>query len=199
MKTLKSQFAKLVKSVLTEFSNLKGSKFVGIKEYYSSTSGEIANHVVIANFSYKKAVKKDLKALQTITDEQKQAIAKKGFSIEMIEQAIEKMKTSFINNLNPETQSNQSKAQQDAYLNITNGIKLHIETGKLFMYALTVPESKQIIQEGEHKKVNSRPLTLCQNEIKKVLNFSTAKFRQFSISPDQLTGVNISGEKFVLR
>ncbi len=200
MKTLKTKFAVLVNQIVALFSNLNGSKFVGIKAYRSSTSGEVADHVIVANFSYKKAVKKDLAKLQTAKDSDYSAIAEKfGFSIDLIKQAIEKLSTSFINNLNPETASKGSTSQSDAYLRITKSIKLHIESGMLHIYGLTIPESKVIISEGEYKKVNSKELTLCQNAVKKYFDFTTTKYRNFVISPDQLSAVNISGEKVSLK
>ncbi len=189
-------FAKLIKMIIALFGNLNGASFVGIKGYTSSTTGEVANHVVIANFSYGNAVEKDLKALDNATDADVQAIANKGFSVDLVKTAIAKLADAFRKNMNPETQSAQSLAQKDAYLNISPCIKLHIETGKLHIYALA--HSKVVLIKGEYKTVNSRELTLCQNEVKKYFNFSTAKYRNFIVEPSQLSGVNISGEKVVL-
>lgn len=186
----------IINQIVKKFSNLNGTSFVGIREYTSKTTGETANHVVNANFSYCNAVEKDLKALQSITDKDIQAIAEKGFSTEMVKMAVEKLVESFTKNQNPETQSNQSKAQQNAFVNITKSIKLCIETGQIHIYALGV--SKQVLKEGEYKKVNSRELTLCQNAIKKYLNFTTAKYRNFIVNPECLANVKIQGETFVL-
>lgn len=178
------------------FANLNGSSFVGIKGYTSSTTGEVANHVVNANFSYGNAVEKDLKALKGATDEDVKAIADKGFTVDLVKMAIDKLRDAFIKNQNPETASAGSVAQSDAYVPITNSIKLHIETGKIHIYALAV--SKQVLVEGEYKAVNSRELTLCQNAVKKYFDFSTAKYRNFIVDPAMLSGVNINGEKFSL-
>lgn len=189
--------AKIVKMIIAMFANLNGSSFVGIKGYTSSTTGEVANHVVNANFSYGNAVEKDLKALNGATNEDVMAIAEKfGFAPELIKTAIIKLRDAFVKNQNPETASAQSVAQSDAYVNITNSIKLHIESGKIHIYALAV--SKQVLVEGEYKSVNSRELTLCQNAVKKYFDFSTAKYRNFIVDPSQLSGVNVNGEKFVL-
>ncbi len=188
--------AKIVKMIIAMFANLNGSSFVGIKGYTSSTTGEVANHVVNANFSYGNAVEKDLKALKGATDEDVKAIADKGFTVDLVKMAIDKLRDAFIKNQNPETASAGSVAQSDAYVPITNSIKLHIETGKIHIYALAV--SKQVLVEGEYKAVNSRELTLCQNAVKKYFDFSTAKYRNFIVDPAMLSGVNINGEKFSL-
>lgn len=189
---------KLVGKVKDEFSGLKSASFVGIKGYTNSV-GEVSNHVVLTNFSYGNAVKKDLKKLKLATEKDKQNIAdKSGLSLELINQAIDKLSQSFINNQNAETQSNQSKAQSEAYIKINSAMKLHKETKQLYIYALAV--SKEVIEPAteEKKPVNSRPLTLAQNAVKKYFNFSTAKYRQFIVNPDTLSGVNINGESFVL-
>ena len=196
-KPIEQSVTKLTKLIVSLFANLKGASFVGIKGYKSSTTGEVANHIVIANFSYGNAVEKDLKALDNATNEDVQAIANKSsFTVDLIKVAIAKLAESFRKNMNPETASAQSLAQQNAYINISPCIKLHIETGKLHIYALA--HSKQVLVEGEYKIVNSRELTLCQNEVKRYFNFSTAKYRNFIVNPDQLSGVNINGEKIVL-
>lgn len=188
---------KAIKAIIEKFANLNGSQFVGIKAYRSSTTNELANHVVIANFSYYNAVQKDLKALKEATNEDIKAIATaNNFDASLVRQAIEKLAQSFENNLNPETKSNQSKAQEEVYEPINQCMKVHILTGKIFVYAMSI--SKQVIEAGEYKSVNSRDLTLAQNAVKKYFNFSTAKFRQFTVNADQLSGVNIDGDKITV-
>lgn len=185
---------KTVKAITKKFSKLNGSSFVGIKAYTAKTSGETANHVVNANFSYGNAVEKDLNALVNADVE---AISLKiGFSEELTAQAVKNLRVAFECNKNEETASEQSIAMKNAFLPITNSIKLNLESGKLHIYALAV--SKEILVAGEYKKVNSREMTLCQNAIKKELNFTTSKYRNFIIDENMLSGVNISGSKFTL-
>ena len=186
-----------IKSIIEKFANLNNSQFVGIKAYRSSTTNELANHVVIANFSYYNAVVKDLNALRMSTNNDVKAISEATkFSQDLINQAIDKLTLAFENNLNPETKSNQSKAQEEIYEQINACMKVHIETGKIFIYALGI--SKVVLEAGEYKQVNSKDLTLAQNAVKKYFNFSTAKFRQFTVNSDQLTGVNIDGDKITV-
>ena len=190
---MKNSFEKLVKMIFSLFSNINGTSFVGIREYKSSTTGEVANHVVIANASYGNAVEADLKKLENVTDSDIQAISEKGFSTELIRTAINKLADSFRKNMNEETQSNQSKGQSDAYVTISPSIKLHVESGKIHIFAQH--HSKQVLVEGEYKSVNSRELTLGQNAVKKHFNFRTAKFRNFIIDKDNLCQVKINGNE----
>ena len=187
---------KIVGKIAQQFKGMKSCQFVGIKEYTSTTTGEVANHVVLTNFKYGNAVKKDLKKLRTAKESDIKAIAAKGFPESLVEQAIEKLATSFENNMNKETASNQSKAQSDIYVKVNNAMKIHKETKQLYIYAMAI--SKQILVEGERKHVNSSQLTLCQNAVKKYFDFSTAKYRNFVVSPETLSGVNLNGESFEL-
>jgi hypothetical protein len=190
---MKNSFAVIVKFIVSLFANLNGTSFVGIRAYQSSTTGEVANHVVIANASYGNAVEEDLRKLENATDADVQAISDKGFSAELVRTAINKLADSFRKNMNPETQSAQSKGQQDAYITITPSIKLHIESGKIHIFAQH--HSKQVLVEGEYKSVNSRELTLCQNAVKKYFDFRTAKFRNFIVDKDQLSTLKIKGNE----
>lgn len=188
---------KLVSNISQQFENVSRPTFLGIKNYESKSSGEIADHVILTNFSYKNAVKRDLQKLQVITENEKIRLAiNSGFSIDLINEAIEKLSTSFINNQNEETKSNQSKAQTDAFTRINEAIKIHNETGQVYIYGLHI--KKNVHVDGEYKKVNSRPLTLCQNWLKKELNFSTSKYRQFIVDKNMLSAVNLNGESFQL-
>ena len=95
-KPIEQSVTKLTKLIVSLFANLKGASFVGIKGYKSSTTGEVANHIVIANFSYGNAVEKDLKALDNATNEDVQAIANKSsFTVDLIKVAIAKLAESF--------------------------------------------------------------------------------------------------------
>jgi len=195
MENIKNYIAKVVKSIVAKFKELNGASFVGINQYLSSTTNEISNYVIVANFSYNNAKLKDLATLKNISDSDIQkCINKTGMTVDLIKQAITKLIAGFEKNNDKDTQTEQSKAQQLAYVNICDSIRLHIESRKLFIYGLVV--SKVILQKGEYKTVNSSDLTLAQNAVKKYFNLSTAKFRQFNIDPEQLTEVALSGEKY---
>jgi len=53
--------------------------------------------------------------------------------------------------------------------------------------------NKSILVKGEYKQVNSRPLTIAQNAVKKYFDFSTAKYRNYIIEPNMLAGVALNG------
>ena len=183
---------KAIKTLVESMLTMKnGSTFCGLI-YTSKGTNETAQHVLNVNVSYSNAVKHDILALQNITAEQIVTIAENGFSFELINQATEKLLTSFINNQNKDTASNGSIAQNLAYINITPCIKYNFETGLLYLHGASV--SKTVLEKGIYKTINSRELTLCQNKIKEVLKFKTEKYRNFIIEPTQLKKVTIKGE-----
>lgn len=183
--------------IAKNFSKINGTSFVGIKGYESKTSGETANHVVNVGFSYENAIEKDLNKLNNLTAKDiENLVFETGIDVNTVLTAKNEMINSFIKNRNKETQSKQSEAQQETYLSIAPGIRLHKETGQIYIYALHV--SKQVIVKGEHKKVNSREKTLAKKAIQKYLDMSTSKFRNFIVSKDHLAKVKSLGEELIV-
>lgn len=197
MENLSNEQKKEIKNLFNLFKGISGATITSIKGYESSTSGEIANHLVVIGYNYGKAIEHDLNALKSATNEDVTSIAEKGnFKTDLVKFAIDKLISSFEKNKNEETASEQSKAQSDSYLQITNGLRLHIETGKIYLYGATL--SKTVLVQGTFKEVNSRELTLCQNAVKKHFNFKTVKFRQYVLDPEQLSEVKAAGQTFQL-
>lgn len=190
----KKQIKNLVENMILNVSD--GSKFTGLE--YTNQKGETAQYIININVSYTNAVKNDIEKLKNITSTQIEEIKSKNelFTTEMIEKNVSALLESFINNQNKETASNQSIAQNSAYINITPCLKYNFETGLLYLYGAKI--SKKVIVPIEYKPVNSRIDTLCKKSIKKVLNFSTEKYKQFIITPDQLKRVKMNGSEWVL-
>lgn len=190
----KNSVKQLVENMILNVSD--GSKFTGLT--YTNSKGETSQYVININVSYAKAVSKDIEKLQNISSHQIEEIQSKNelFTTEMIQKNVAALLQSFINNQNKETASNQSIAQQTAYINLTPCLKYNFESGLLYLHGAKV--SKKVIVPIEYKPVNSRIDTLCKNTIKKVLNFSTEKYRLFTITPDQLKRVKMNGSEWVI-
>lgn len=185
-----------VRMILAKCILMNGTSFVGIRNYKNS-KGEVANHVIIANFDYGKAVAKDLAKLQGATAEDIENIAKGGHTLELVKEAIDKKIASFTKNSNPETASNQSKAQKNTYTKVTDCIKIHDETEEVYIYA--IGHSKKVVEAVEYKAVDSKPLTLATKAVEKYFDLTTAKYRSFKVSPDQMESVAITGDTITLK
>ncbi len=68
---------KQIQSILANFDELNGTKFVGIRNYKSAKSGEVADFVVNANFNYGTAVNTSIAILKSLNEADFEAIAKK--------------------------------------------------------------------------------------------------------------------------
>jgi len=199
---MKNLVSNSVLNLIALFNSLLSASFVGVKEYTSKTSGEIANFVINCGISYRNAVLSDIQTLKGVGEYQINEIyeyctknfPEKNISKLLVIQAIEKLLNGFEKNLNKETASNQSLAQQDAYININSSVRLNKETELFYIYGFVV--YKKRIKDGEYKTVNSAPLTVAQGATKKVLNLRTAKFRNFIVTPEHLGKVNAKGESY---
>ncbi len=94
------------------------------------------------------------------------------------EQIIAQAKTKILASLQ-NTSKKRRDSQKDAYEILANGVKKHKDSGDIFIYGISC--RKTVLKKGEYKTVNSRPLTLAQNELKKALNLKTYKYRQFNV------------------
>jgi len=156
--------------LLLSFSKVKGARFFAVNGYVSKTSGEVANHVVNLNVNYEKAKLKDIDYLKGLDVT---SLDDKGLGKDLMEQAKQALLGAFI-----APNQNRVNGQIDAYTHICNGIKVHNETGDIYIYAMA--HSKTVLIDGTYPKVNSRPLTLAKDIIRK--NFKTGKYRNFKLS-----------------
>ena len=155
-----------------------GVSFVSIKGY-TNKEGEVADHVFNIGADYGKAKEADIKFLQELD------LTKGEWKSDMVTMA--KAKAELIKSLtNPDEV--RSQAQADAYTHICKGVKVHNETGVLYVYGNRV--SKVVHVEGNYPVKNSRPLTVAKDELRKLLK--TGKFRQFIMA--EATSFKANGE-----
>lgn len=182
--------AKVIKKLNEAVKNSPtGVSFARINGYTNS-SGEKANVTINIGVNYGNVKQKDLEYLQDLdvttlvreADEEKELIALDKELLTEAKEALLKSQTA--------PSKNQSKAQTDAYTRIEGApqLKVHNETGKIYLEGYQV--SKNILVEGEYKKVNSRPLTIAKKEIKKGMRVS--KIRQYKL--DEINNLSISGD-----
>lgn len=144
-----------------------GVSFFSIKNY-TNQQGEVSNQLINVGIDYGKTKEKDIEFLEKL-DVTTRTWEGATVDIEIARIAlIESFK-------NPDKV--RSEGQTDAYTVISNGVKVHNTTGKLYLYGYKV--SKTVLVKGEYKKVNSSKETLAKNELRKLLK--TGNFVNFSI------------------
>ena len=164
-----SDEAQRVIDLLTNAANKSpnGVTFVSIKNY-ENEQGEIANHLFNIGRSYEKAIQKDIETLRNLD----LTTLNSKHPLTLLEEARTELINAFL-----KPNENRSNGQKNAYLSILNGLKVHVETG--FLYVWGFREQKTIIKAGTYKMVNSKPLTLAKDELRKLLQ--TNKFKNFKI------------------
>lgn len=144
-----------------------GVSFFSIR-YYSNKQGEVSHYLINLGASYEKAKAKDIEFLTNLD------ITTKEWKSSLLD--IAKAKTELINAFIAPSQT-RSEAQIEAYERIVPGLKIHKETGTIVIDGYV--RAKKTILAGEFKTVNSSPLTIAKNELRKLLR--TGKIRQFNL------------------
>jgi hypothetical protein len=156
-----------------------GVSFVSIKGYTNSY-GEVSNNLVNVGASLTNAKAKDIETLQSLD-----VTTLNGDSI-LLEKARVELINSFIT-----PNENRSNGQIEAYTIVAKGIKVHNESGEIYVFGLR--NTKSILTEGNYPIVNSKPLTIAKNAIRK--NLKSSKFTQYKISATSVIKTN--GEELI--
>lgn len=154
------------------------AKFIAVKGY-TNNIGEVSDYVVNVGIDYGKAkaeYTERLKVKENLKD------VEFGNLVSLSEEA----RIALLNaSLKPSTQS---KAQSDAYTQLCPNIRMHNETGRVYVNGYKI--SKTVIEEVDYPEVNSAPLTIAKNIIRKALK--APKYRQFCF--DKLVDIRMNGE-----
>jgi hypothetical protein len=170
--TLVASPAALVVINLLKVATLKspnGVTFVSIKNY-TNKQGEVSNQLINVGASYENAKAADIQTLKDLDI----TLSKHEFKSSIID--LEKARVELINAFITPNE-NRSNGQKEAYEHISSGLKVHNQTGLLYIYGYRI--NKTVLVKGEYKKVNSSALTIAKNELRKLLK--TDKFVNFSL------------------
>ena len=157
----------LVKNAVSK--SVTGVSFFSIKNYTNS-HGEVSNQLINVGINYENSTALDLIFLENLNLDKTELVFKSDLAI--LKEAKAELIAAFI-----KPNENRSNGQIDAYTTIFSGVKVHNETGKLYVYGYRV--NKTVLVKGEYKTVKSRPLTIAKDELRKLLK--TDKFVNFSI------------------
>lgn len=173
----------------------KGAKFAKIGDYSSDKSdhSEIADHLIILNFSYANMKKDDKETLDKfnvanvdVNRFNYDGIDRDGMSVEVFKEEVQKMLAQALSEIkNP---SKKERKNNDIKLN--DILVWNTETRRLSILAQEA--KKTIIVEGEYKLVKSKPKTIAKKLIKKQANLRVDKYRRFAI--DNLREVRLNGD-----
>jgi hypothetical protein len=171
-----------LKKFFDGISNLNGAKFINLNGYKSETSGEIANHNILTNIIVMNAKKKDNFMLKTIDLAKLTALSTKKIAPDVFKQALNELILASDKNIseNKEDRTAASQSQTDAYLPISNSIRILKATGEIHIFGFA--NQKKIIVKGTYKTVNSNDKTIAKQEITKLAKLRAGKFRTYKLN-----------------
>lgn len=177
-----TQIIGFILAMVAKLSN-SGAKFASLT--YTNKEGETSRYTLLLGTKYENVLKSSLatvrarKANTPLEEEAKEAV------MASISKSLQGMLTG---------EGNSDYTCQDVYENIAPGIKVHKETGEMYISGIQV--SRKVLVPGVYKPVNSKPLTLAKQAMER--GTAKAKYRQFKLSPEQLDSVRIGGKELVL-
>lgn len=167
-----------VAKMLLSVANQVTPKFVAIRNY-ENNEGEVANYVINIGVDYGNAKNSDTELLRNKENFTKIDFGKLAMYADQARVALLEA------NLKP---SNQSKAQTDAYTTIFENVRVHNDSGRVFVFGFKI--QKTVLIKGSYKSVNSSDLTLAKDKIRETLR--APKFRQYAL--DKIKEVRMNGE-----
>lgn len=164
------------------FNQLRQSSSLVSIRGYQNKSGEQSNFGLVFHIDYTKAL---MKSLQILLKHQSNTVIQSDAKQELL--------SSIYDALNNNTQSKSAHAYDlivDAEGKQINGVKYN--NGAIHLFGFIV--KKEVIIEGNYHEVNSKPLTIEKNKLRKLIPIS--KFRQFKLEEGKFQEINI--EKLTL-
>lgn len=172
----------LVSEFVAELSKIRPSSTFLVIHKYRNEQSELADFNILFHISYKNALEKSLKTLEAFEpkdDLQKQA--QQELIVSFLD-SLHKIDTTKIDEI--DDNYHRFFDENGKYI---KGVKLHLPTGNLHLYGFI--HQKRVIEPGVYKAVNSRPLTIEKNKLRKLC--SVSRFRQFRMLPNQVEKIKV--------
>jgi hypothetical protein len=161
--------------LLAELTSNKSTRFVSFT-HQSKGTGEIARHTIRFGASIENAYRKDLAKLEKL------ALSLSGVALEACNELIASLRESLTKGVG----NNSAYTSADVYASIAKGVKVHKETGEIYVSGFS--RAKVTLQAGVEKKVKSSEKTIAKNKLRRLL--LSGKFRQFSLPATLSARVN---------
>lgn len=182
-----------MKNTLNIIHSVKNSGVGFASLLYRSKSDEsLARYTVNLGFKYINLLEKSISELQAKIDNYE-------FATELEKQAAGEVMASLQKSLisHQNGQQNEDYTKKGQYTSLGNGLSIHENPdGKTSLQLFGLVQSKKVIEQGLPKKqVNSKPITVAKNAIKK--NLSISKFREFALDIGNIQMVKVDGQTLI--
>jgi len=153
-------------ALLSEITKTSSARFASFT-YCAKGTGEIARHTLRLGASVTAAYRKDLATLEKV----RPSLA--GVPLMACDELIASLKESMEKGVG----NNSAYTGADTYVSIAKGLKVHKETGEIYVTGFS--RAKVTIEAGTHKSVKSSEKTIAKNALRKRL--LSGKIRQFAL------------------
>lgn len=170
----------ILKNLIALFGSLQtitGVSFVSI--VYKNKEDEIQKTLINVGVSYENAKLKDIEYLKELDVK----TIKSSQNVSTLEQARVALLGALIS-----PSKSRSEGQKNAYTYLNNGLKVHNETGKLYVVGMKV--KKEVLVQGDYKADTRRPLTIAKDDIRKTMK--STQYRNYDLS--NMGKVTIKGD-----
>lgn len=183
--TNQQEIVKAVVSVI--FKNIKGTSFVGVRNYTSKSSGnEVSNQTFLVGVNRVKRLEQDLEALTNfdvapVASKYGEVVAREAH-LELIislQKVLAPESVKAILRAQNDKTINRSDGQKDAYIWLNAGLKMHKETGDIYVDGYCV--NKTVLVAGEAKEDRRKDKTKAKDLIKKLADLKDRKYRCFKV------------------
>jgi hypothetical protein len=171
--------------LIEQLRRMVGAKFAAFT-YRSRETNELARYVLILGANLTTLYEKDRETLTALLP------TLDGLKADAATALLASIDESLAKGLGHNAAYTHGPEQGDTYETILPGLKIHKTDGTLHVTGLL--HRKTVLEEGVHKVVKSKPLTLAKREIERELRRS--KIRQFRL-PNLLTA-KLNGETLEL-
>ena len=178
----------------------RGAKIASVLNYCSDKSehSEIADHSVIIGFDYGNMKGEDKEKLRNfdvttvdVNSWNYESIDTKGLSVEEYKIQVREALVEALYEMNNPTEK--TRVNNDQWLNSV--LVFNWNTERLAIIGQGI--KKNVLIEGEYKKVKSAPKTVAKNLIKKQANLRSDKYKRLTV--DNLTTVRLQGEELKIQ
>lgn len=159
--------------LLAHLAAIKGAKFASFT-YRSKESGELARYTIVLGADFHAVYEKDRDTLREMLP----SLA--GLPLEAATALLKSVEESLAKGLGNNSAYTHGKDKGDTYVHLQgiNGVSVNKNDGILHVKGLL--KSKVTLEEGTWPVVNSRPLTIAKDKIRKSLRQSA--IRQFALT-----------------
>lgn len=153
-------------TLLSEIAKTSSARFASFT-YQAKGTGEVARHTLRLGASVTAAYRKDLATLEKLRPTLSNVLVV----------ACDELIASLRESLEKGVGNNSAYTCADTYVNITKGVKVHKETGEIYVSGFS--RAKVTLEAGTFKTVKSSEKTLAKNKLRKGL--LSGKIRQFAL------------------